>query len=73
MATEQVKFDLGFVGGGSATGMAPLAEWERLEAALQNGGSDAVLRLDVQDGILLVRPSQVAYARRNARERSVGF
>jgi hypothetical protein len=73
MAAEQVKFDLGFVGGGSATGLAAVAEWDRLEKALQDGDGDAVLRLELQDGVLLVRPSQVAYARRNARDRSVGF
>jgi len=70
---EHVKFDLGFLGGGSASGTAELAEWERFEKALTNGASDAVLRLELSDGLLLVRPSQVAFARRNARERSIGF
>jgi hypothetical protein len=70
---EHVKFDLGFVGGGSASGTAELAEWERLEKALADGRTDDVLRLELHDGVLLVRPSQVAFARRNARERSIGF
>jgi hypothetical protein len=70
--TDLVRFDLGFVGGGSTSGTVEPEQWRRLEQALESG-QDALIDLDEGATRLLVRSSQVAWARVHTREARIGF
>jgi len=69
---EQVRFDLGFAGGGTVGGLADPDQWATLERSFESG-AEAVLRVEVEGGTLYVRASQVAWARKHVREARVGF
>ena len=70
--TELLRFDVGFVGGGSTSGSTAQAEWDRLARAIAEG-DDGTVDLETEGGRLFVRPSQVAWARLHVRETRVGF
>jgi hypothetical protein len=70
--TDTLRFDLGFVGGGSTAGTVTRDQWERLERAFTSG-EDAVIELDEGATRLWVRSSQIAWARVHTREPRVGF
>jgi hypothetical protein len=69
---EVVRFDLGFVGGGSTSGTVDSEQWRLLEQALTSG-QDALIDLDEGPTRLLVRSSQIAWARLHTRESRIGF
>jgi hypothetical protein len=69
---ELLRFDIGFVGGGSTSGSIAQEEWDRLEQAL-GGGQDGMISLPAEGAQLFLRPSQVAWARLHVRETRVGF
>lgn len=72
MASATVRFDLGFIGGGTASGQATEEEWRRLEAAF-DAREERVLSFDVEGARMFVRVSQIAWARVYTRDARVGF
>jgi hypothetical protein len=70
--TELLRFDLGFVGGGSTSGSITEEEWDRLAKAMAESDG-AMMELPTEGARLFVRPSQVAWARLHVRETRVGF
>ena len=72
MPEPPLRFDLGFVGGGSTSGIVASEEWSRLEEAFSSG-AEAVIRLEEDGASLWVRASQIAWARLHTRSGRVGF
>lgn len=73
MASDEVRLEIGFSGGGSAQIVADGAQWDQLQAALTSG-ADSWMTVTLRDGEqFLVRPSQVVYARVATMTRSIGF
>jgi hypothetical protein len=69
---ELLRFDIGFVGGGSTSGSIIQEEWDRLAAAIA-AADDALIAIPTEGARLFLRPSQVAWARLHLRETRVGF
>jgi hypothetical protein len=69
---ELLRFDIGFVGGGSTSGSVAQEDWDRLAQAIA-AGEDGLLDVPAEGARLFVRPSQVAWARLHIRETRVGF
>ncbi len=72
MSEDTVRFDLGFVSGGTASGQASEGEWRRVEDAFTSDG-EAVVALEVEGARMWVRVSQIARARVYRRGSRVGF
>jgi hypothetical protein len=71
-STESVRIELAFEGGQIIAAIVTAETAEAVERAL-TAGSQATLQLDTDDGRLTVVLPQVVYAKRYAREASVGF
>lgn len=69
---SEVRYELGFVGGGAAAGTAAESEWKALEAAFA-AGTDTVVPLTGDGAVVHVRTSQLAWARTLTRDPKVGF
>ncbi len=72
MSQDSVRFDLGFVSGGTASGQATDTEWQRVEEAFTRG-DEAVVAVEVEGARMWIRVSQVAWARVHRRGSRVGF
>lgn len=73
MASDDVRLDIGFSGGGSTQIVADTAQWDQLQAAL-TGGTDEWVTVTLRDNEqFLVRTGQVVYARVASMTRSIGF
>jgi len=70
--SERIRFDVGFIGGGTTNGFAIPSEWQRLESAFTSG-DEAVIRLEAEGATLWVRASQIAWVRIHTRESRTGF
>jgi hypothetical protein len=72
MDEADVKFELGFRGGGTVTGEASAGDWTRVEAALSAGNGTVDIEHDERR--IWVRVDEVAYAVRVVpRRRGAGF
>jgi hypothetical protein len=69
---ELLRFDIGFVGGGSTSGSITQADWDRIAHAIA-GGENGMIDVPAEGAHLFLRPSQVAWARLHVRETRVGF
>ena len=69
---ELLRFDIGFVGGGSTSGSIVQTEWDRLAKAIA-AADDAIIDVPTEGARLFLRPSHVAWARLHVRETRVGF
>jgi hypothetical protein len=67
-----VRFDIGFVSGGTASGQSSGAEWRRVEEAFRSG-DDAVVEVEADGARLWIRVSQIEWARVHRRGARVGF
>jgi hypothetical protein len=70
--SETVRIELGFEGGQIVAAVVPTEAADAVERALA-AGSQSSLQLDTEDGRITVVISRVVYAKRFAREGSVGF
>jgi hypothetical protein len=70
--SENHRFDLGFIGGGSISATVSQTEWERLKASFDSG-EDAVVEVVEQSATVWLRASQIAWARLHTREARIGF
>jgi hypothetical protein len=70
--TESVRIELAFEGGQIIAAVVTPETADAVERALA-AGSQGTLQLDTDDGRLTVVVPQVVYAKRYARESSVGF
>jgi hypothetical protein len=66
-----VRFEIGFRGGGSTGGEIPVTEWARLEVALRQGSG--TVELASGGSRWWVRVEDVAYAFRQERDHRPGF
>ena len=69
---ESVRMELAFEGGQIIAAIVTQETADAVERAL-SAGSHGTLQLDTDDGRLTVLLPQVVYAKRFAREASVGF
>ncbi len=69
---ESVRIELAFEGGQIIAAIVTAETADAVERAL-GAGSQGTLRLDTDDGRITVMLPQVVYAKRYAREASVGF
>ncbi len=73
MASDDVRLDIGFTGGGSAQIVADAAQWDQLQTAL-TAGTDEWMTVTLRDNEqFLIRTGQVVYARVASMSRSIGF
>ena len=70
--TESVRIELAFDGGQIIAAVVAQETADAVERALA-AGSQGTLQLDTDDGRLTIVLPQVVYAKRYAREASVGF
>jgi hypothetical protein len=70
--SENHRFDLGFIGGGSISATVTQDQWDRLKASFASG-EDAVIEVSEQASTMWIRASQVAWARLHTRESRIGF
>jgi len=69
---ENVRVEIGFVGGGTTSATLSDAAWKKLLKAV-GSGEEGVLELASEAGDLFVRSSQVAFMRVLSKEARVGF
>ena len=69
---ENVRVEIGFVGGGAATAQLDDASCKKLLKAIEKGGEELV-ELGGEGSDLHVRISQVAWVRVQSKESRVGF
>lgn len=72
MASERVRIEIGFDGGGSLAALVPVQDADALEHAL-DGSRDGTIPLDADDGRYSVVVGRIVYVKRFARESRVGF
>lgn len=70
---SDVRVEIGFTGGGSATSTLAAAEWEQLQAAIMGVNSGWVSVPALDDERLVVNTSQVVFVRVNEVLRNIGF
>ena len=70
--TESTRIEIGFNAGQVMSAIVTGKSADALELAV-NGGSDATLNLDAEDGRYTVALSHIVYVKRFAREARVGF
>jgi len=70
---ESSRIEVGFDGGQIMSALVTDESAEELERAVSEGGRDATLALDAQDGRYTVVLPKVVYLKRFAREARVGF
>jgi hypothetical protein len=69
---DNVRVEIGFIGGGSTAVVLTEKAWAALRQALEKGG-DGALELETEAGDLYLRADQVAFLRTQSREGRVGF
>lgn len=69
---ENVRVEIGFVGGGTTSATLSDAAWKKLLKAV-GSGQEGVLELSSETGDLFVRSNQVAFMRVLSKEARVGF
>jgi len=73
MSESVIRFEIGFVGGGSVAGTAAAAQVQSLEEAVR-GGTGGPIEITTADGArLVVRVDHVAFFRLHPRDARVGF
>ena len=70
--SDNHRFDLGFIGGGSISATVSQSEWGRLKASFDSG-EDAFIEVSEQAATVWLRASQIAWARLHTRESRIGF
>jgi len=69
---DQIRFELGFLGGGAAAGTTDMTSWKEFETAL-TGTGEGVVTLPTDTGVLHLRVAQIAWARSTPQLARVGF
>lgn len=72
MASDRVRIEIGFDGGGSLAALVAASTADDLERALADGGG-GTMPLDADDGRYSVVLGRIVYLKRFARESRVGF